>query len=54
VGVSRANIDQLVAMGFPEDQVVRALRASFDNRDGAVEYLLNVRATVSPLTLLPS
>ena len=33
-------IGQLVAMGFPEDQVRAALRAAFNNPDRAVEYLM--------------
>ncbi|KAI9455447.1 hypothetical protein BJY52DRAFT_643047 [Lactarius psammicola] len=41
VGPSQSNIDAIVGMGFSQDQAVRALRASFDNLDQAVDLLIN-------------
>ena len=44
--VTGAKLDETIAnlmnMGFPKEQCVRALRAAYNNPDRAVEYLLNV------------
>ncbi|KAH9036716.1 hypothetical protein EDB83DRAFT_1756198 [Lactarius deliciosus] len=40
-GPSQSNVETIVDMGFTQDQAVRALRASLDNVDQAVELLIN-------------
>ncbi|KAL8291965.1 hypothetical protein RQP46_001431 [Phenoliferia psychrophenolica] len=37
----QTSIDEMVSMGFPLDQVKRALRASYNNPHRAVDYLMN-------------
>lgn len=39
-GALNASIDNMLSMGFEREQIMRALKASFNNPDRAVEYLL--------------
>jgi UV excision repair protein RAD23 len=39
--VSESNINELMSMGFPREDCVKALKAAFNNLERAVDYLLN-------------
>lgn len=35
-------VNEMMAMGFEREQVMRALRAAYNNPDRAIEYLMDV------------
>lgn len=46
-------INGMVEMGFDKDQAIKAMRASFNNPDRAVEYLMSVSAVNGHISARP-
>lgn len=42
------SVSQMMEMGFPRDQVVKAMKAAYNNPERATEYLLNVLSCLRP------
>lgn len=42
-------VNEMCSMGFPREEVMRALRAAYNNPDRAVEYLMNVSIALESL-----
>jgi len=41
IGVNEELVNNIMTMGFPKEDVVRALKAAYGNPDRAIEYLIS-------------